>query len=98
MLTSPRPKERYNASSVNKNRTIYICDACGGRSLKWAGQCPDCGAWNTLVEARAPETPARSRQPSSSTEVRVQRLAEVKGEHQARISTGLDELDRVLGG
>ncbi|MGH8308000.1 MAG: DNA repair protein RadA [Gammaproteobacteria bacterium] len=83
---------------MNKNRTIYICDACGGRSLKWAGQCPDCGAWNTLVEARSPETPARKRQPFSPTEVRVQRLAEVKGEHQARTGTGLDELDRVLGG
>ncbi|MGA9852714.1 MAG: DNA repair protein RadA [Gammaproteobacteria bacterium] len=84
---------------MNKIRTVYICDACGGHSLKWAGQCPDCGAWNTLVEARAPEKPApRGRPQASPGEPQVRRLAEIRGEHQARAGTGLDELDRVLGG
>ena len=83
---------------VNKIRTVYICDACGGRSLKWAGQCPDCGAWNTMVEARAPEKPARGPQPGSSGNAEMRRLAEVEGQVQPRFSTGLDEMDRVLGG
>ncbi|MGB9430495.1 MAG: DNA repair protein RadA [Gammaproteobacteria bacterium] len=83
---------------MNKIRTLYVCDACGGRSLKWAGQCPDCGAWNTLAEARAPEKPARGRQPGAAGASQVRALTEVKGKTQARVGTGLTELDRVLGG
>ena len=83
---------------MNKIRTLYVCDACGARSPKWAGQCPECGAWNTLVESRAPEKPARGRLPNADTQARVLPLTEVHGEHAARISTGLAELDRVLGG
>ncbi|MGH8282961.1 MAG: DNA repair protein RadA [Gammaproteobacteria bacterium] len=83
---------------MNKTRTLFVCDACGGRSLKWAGQCPDCGAWNTLVEARVPEQPVRRRQTVGSAETPVRRLTEVKGEAEPRVGTGLQELDRVLGG
>ena len=83
---------------MNKIRTLYVCDACGARSPKWAGQCPECGAWNTLVESRAPEKPARGRLPKADTQVRVLPLAEVHGEHASRIGTGIMELDRVLGG
>lgn len=83
---------------MNKIRTLYVCDACGGRSLKWAGQCPDCGAWNTLAEARAPDKPTRGRQPGPAGASQVRPLTEVKGETRARVGTGLTELDRVLGG
>ena len=77
---------------------MYVCDACGGRFPKWSGQCPDCGAWNTLTETRAPEKPARGRLPGKSAEAEVRRLAEIDSETQTRVSTGLTELDRVLGG
>ena len=77
---------------------MYVCDACGGRFAKWSGQCPDCGAWNTLVENRAPEKSARGRLPRKSAQAEVQRLAEIESATQARVSTGLTELDRVLGG
>src|SRR5579863_3545602 len=58
VLPSGRPGP---SPSMKKAKTIYVCDACGGKSLRWAGQCPDCGAWNTLTETqslgggRAPE-------------------------------------------
>ena len=83
---------------MNKIRTLYVCDACGARSPKWAGQCPDCGAWNTLVESRALEKPARGRLLSAGAEAQVRPLAEVRGENITRAGTGFAELDRVLGG
>ncbi|MDE2197311.1 MAG: DNA repair protein RadA, partial [Gammaproteobacteria bacterium] len=85
---------------MKKSRTVYVCDACGGRTLQWAGQCPDCGAWNTLAEARTPEQPARGRVGTgfTGTAATVRPLAEVRGETGSRFGTGLDELDRVLGG
>ena len=83
---------------MNKVHTVYVCDACGGSFPKWSGQCPDCGAWNTLVENRAPQKSARGRAPGKSPGAEVRRLAEIESETQARVSTGLTELDRVLGG
>jgi DNA repair protein RadA/Sms len=84
---------------MNKNRTVYVCDACGGRTLQWAGQCPECGGWNTLVEAPAP---GRSGKPpvrgGYAGETAVRHLSEVEGQAQPRLGSGLAELDRVLGG
>ena len=37
---------------MKKTKTVYVCEACGGKSLRWAGQCPDCDAWNTLTETQ----------------------------------------------
>ncbi len=90
--------QRRTAASVNKTRVLYICDACGGRSLKWAGLCPDCGAWNTLVETRQPDR-SSSRQTAGKTNAKtMQPLAELEGTSEPRFSSGLAELDRVLGG
>ncbi|MGH8369816.1 MAG: DNA repair protein RadA [Gammaproteobacteria bacterium] len=84
---------------MNKNRTVYVCDACGGRTLQWAGQCPECGGWNTLVEAVAPARSAKSpARGGYAGEIAVRRLAEVEGQAQPRLGSGLAELDRVLGG
>ena len=80
-----------------KTRTIYACTECGGTSPKWQGQCPNCSAWNTLVESVA--TPAATRfQSIAGTRSTVTPLASVSTEEAARIATGLEELDRVLGG
>lgn len=84
---------------MNKNRAVYVCDACGGRTLQWAGQCPECGGWNTLVEAPAPMRAGNAvsrRGYAGQTAVRP--LAEVEGKAQPRLGSGLAELDRVLGG
>jgi DNA repair protein RadA/Sms len=80
-----------------KTRTIYACTECGGTSPKWQGQCPSCSAWNTLVESVA--TPAATRfQSIAGTRSTVTPLASVSTQEAARIATGLEELDRVLGG
>lgn len=80
-----------------KARPTYICDACGASSPKWAGQCPDCGEWNSLIESAAPaaKTGGRSWLGVASE---VQKLEDVGGEDAPRTATGLGEMDRVLGG
>ena len=82
-------------------RTVFVCQACGGRSRKWTGQCPDCRDWNTLVEE--PEAPApaagdgaRYGGPAGRAEVR--RYSEIDVENAARVPSGFGEFDRVLGG
>lgn len=86
---------------MNKNRSVYVCDACGARILQWAGQCPDCGGWNTLVEAPG-SIPGRSSKSvprgGYTGQTAVRPLSEVEGQAQPRLSSGLAELDRVLGG
>ncbi len=79
-----------------KSKPVYCCDACGARHPKWQGQCPDCGAWNTLNETRA--LPDRARQAQYSGRVELTRLDRVETGSVARIESGLGELDRVLGG
>ncbi|MDN3519314.1 DNA repair protein RadA [Aquisalimonas lutea] len=81
-----------------RTRTLYSCSACGARSPKWAGQCPECGAWNTLEETV--EAPAAAQRATGhyAAESGVMTLGEVGLEQDARFSSGLRELDRVLGG
>jgi len=82
---------------VAKPKTLYFCTECGGQAPKWQGQCPHCGAWNTLVESIA--TPAATRFESiAGTRSTVTPLASVKPRAISRIATGLEEFDRVLGG
>jgi DNA repair protein RadA/Sms len=85
-----------------KAKTIYSCTECGAQQPKWGGQCPDCGAWNSLVEVVAVATPAKANPRFSgyagAAEVEVQSLAEVKPDQVERTPTGQGELDRVLGG
>ncbi|HVY04786.1 MAG TPA: DNA repair protein RadA [Burkholderiales bacterium] len=80
-----------------KAKTVYTCTECGGQTLKWQGQCPHCTAWNTLVETVA-EKSGGSRYQSIAESSRLQKLAEVEAREAPRRPTGIDELDRVLGG
>ncbi len=84
-----------------KAKVVYACSQCGGQSPKWSGQCPDCGAWNSLVE----ELPvSQLRRGGSGTgyagkSAEVQSLATIEPADEGnRTSTSMDELDRVLGG
>jgi DNA repair protein RadA/Sms len=79
-----------------KAKTIYVCDECGGQQPKWQGQCPDCGAWNTLHEATAPTK--RSERAQYTGAVELTRLDRVDVARVERLGTGLGEFDRVLGG
>lgn len=84
-----------------KTKLNYSCTECGAVSPKWSGQCGDCGAWNTLVEAIAPaanSAKAGSRFQGYAGDSGVLSLADVAPEHESRTATGVSELDRVLGG
>ena len=81
-----------------KKKTVFYCTKCGNETAKWAGQCPACGAWNTLVEApaepRAKSDAARPRKGGTAPKL----LSELDTQEEIRFPTGLSELDRVLGG
>ncbi len=80
-----------------KAKTVYSCTECGGSAPKWQGQCPQCGAWNTLVETVA--TPAAVRfETVAGTRSTITSLAAIKARENTRTPTGLEEFDRVLGG
>ena len=78
-------------------KTAYACTECGGQSSKWQGQCPHCGAWNTLVEAIV-APPATRFQAVSGAAAEVRPLSSVEARADPRAATGLEEFDRVLGG
>jgi len=86
-----------------KEKTIYTCSECGGTNPKWLGKCPHCNAWNTLEETRAVDTgPAKNRMQALTRGLNaaqpVATLSEIEAADIARTPTGLEELDRVLGG
>ena len=80
-----------------KAKTIYACTECGGESPKWQGQCPHCGAWNTLVEGVSESAP-KHRFSGVAKSSQLKRLADVSTREARRMATGIGELDRVLGG
>src|SRR5687767_3148030 len=81
-----------------KAKTVYACTECGGQSVKWQGQCPHCQAWNALEETVAEAAPGANRFALIAEGAKLQRLSEVEAHEEERISTGVAEFDRVLGG
>jgi DNA repair protein RadA/Sms len=82
-------------------RTVFVCQECGSQAPKWLGRCPDCGAWNSLVEERPSDTgaaPSAHRYAMAGTAASARLYSEISIEQHARLSTGIDEFDRVLGG
>lgn len=81
-------------------KTIYQCTQCGYESRKWLGRCPDCGEWNTLQEQVVEQPPAHSKKAGAAVAPGAAPvpLPEVPMEDFERASTGIGELDRVLGG
>ncbi|CAN5265787.1 DNA repair protein RadA [soil metagenome] len=86
---------------MSKPKSIYTCTECGGISPKWLGKCPSCGAWNTLIES-VEEAPSKNRYNTSARGLiasqPVTTLSEIEASDVDRQPTGIDELDRVLGG
>src|SRR6202035_133511 len=83
--------------------TVHVCSQCGLQSAQWHGQCPGCAAWNTLIEERvAPRTAERrgGRRSAGGLAPRpaAVALSEVGAAPVRRLSSGIGELDRVLGG
>jgi len=81
-----------------KPKTSYVCNECGAVSPKWAGQCTDCKAWNSLVETVPEQGTGAHRFASLAGTAKVQALADIRPREEPRLPTGLDEFDRVLGG
>ena len=82
-----------------KAKTVFYCTECGNETGKWSGQCPACGAWNTLKEAPSTATTGKSAAQKAVRRLNVpKKLAELDDEEELRFSTGVSELDRVLGG
>jgi DNA repair protein RadA/Sms len=83
-----------------KVKSQYTCNECGCLSPKWAGQCSDCGAWNTLTEVAITARPTGGRWQgyAGTQEAQLSSLPQIGVTASARLSTGLPELDQVLGG
>ena len=85
-----------------KTKTMFVCEECGYTVSKWLGKCPACGEWNTLIEKQiVEETPSSSAKRSysaASADSAAVKIGELELPSYMRISTGCDELDRVLGG
>ncbi len=82
-----------------KTKTIFYCTACGNETAKWQGRCPACGAWNTIEEHVERSQPGRKVSSAPVGAGRMpQRLSEVTTDTELRFTTGMGELDRVLGG
>ncbi len=82
-----------------KEKTLYFCKECGNEYAKWQGRCPACGAWNSIEEVKE-KTSVSHLSSSSAMEMRgrAKKLSDIVGSNEIRFSTGMKELDRVLGG
>jgi DNA repair protein RadA/Sms len=80
---------------VKKSETIFVCQSCNFQSAKWLGKCPECGEWNSLVEERTRKT---SRNGFALREVSAVAFTDIEPQDDLRISSGVTEFDRVLGG
>ncbi|WP_251981072.1 DNA repair protein RadA, partial [Salinibacter ruber] len=84
----------------------YVCQECGHEAHKWMGKCTGCGAWNTLVketesadvEAQVPDLSTDGQNGTAAAQNQPTQLTEVEMEGESRLKTGVDELDRVMGG
>ena len=81
-----------------KTKTVFYCTACGNETPKWQGRCPACGAWNTMEEhIEKPVAVGRAKSAPVGMSRKPQRIREVDTSDEIRFSTGMGELDRVLG-
>ena len=80
-----------------KSKSKFVCQKCGYETVKWLGKCPDCGSFNTFAE-EVVAVPSKVRGIGIQSSVRPQLLKDIKPVNEGRVSTGMGELDRVLGG
>lgn len=90
-------------AKLSKTKTHYVCGDCGAHSSKWMGRCPTCGSWNSLVEERVSKNARSAASPRRGGAARSEMpkalpLAEIHPDSAKRLQTGLQEVDRVLGG
>lgn len=78
-----------------KAKTIFVCQECGYEAPKWMGKCPACGEWNSMVEEMKNISIGKKKGISKANPIK---LSDVEITHEERISTGIGEFDRILGG
>lgn len=81
-----------------KQKTVFVCTECGNETAKWNGKCPACGAWNTLEEVTVSSKSAGKERSSKNREGALSRITEIDVTDELRFDTGMEELNRVLGG
>lgn len=81
-----------------KGKSVFFCQSCGFESAKWMGQCPGCREWNTFVEETVVTAAGGKKKINHGKREEPTLLSKVSGEDTIRVSTGIDEFDRVLGG
>ena len=80
-----------------KNKTVFVCNECGYESPKWMGKCPACNAWNSFFEEKVISSSGSNSSKKKELSKPIE-LNKIEGKSEAKISTGFNELDRVLGG
>ena len=83
---------------MKENSVRYVCRECGHVENKWNGRCPECGSWNSFDEEKVAPVQKGRTEPQPVMDSAVQRLSDVPYESTMRVSSGIDELDRVLSG
>jgi len=81
-----------------KAKTVFVCGNCGYESAKWLGKCPACNEWNSFYEEKINNTVSGNNPSGKQKNANPRKLKEVEGIDAVRASTGIGELDRVLGG
>ena len=83
---------------AKKDRSVYCCNECGYETANWAGKCPSCGAWNSLVEVKLDAAKPSSTGKTRLERVKPKKITDLDTTEEIRLGTGIPELDRVLGG
>ena len=81
-----------------KNKTVFVCSNCGYESPKWMGKCPACNEWNSFYEEKVVSSNSSKSGNTKKELTKPIELNKIEGKKESRISTGFNELDRVLGG
>ncbi len=83
---------------AKREKTVYCCRECGYETANWAGKCPSCGAWNSLAEIKLDSASAPKGGRDRLERPKPRKITELDMSEEIRLSTGISELDRVLGG
>ena len=86
------------AAKTKAAKTIFVCSECGAQTARWSGQCASCGAWNTISEELMTPTASSAAATAAISATRPCKMDDVTAHDETRITTGMGELDRVLGG
>lgn len=81
-----------------KEKTVFFCTECGNESPKWAGKCPACGAWNSIVEQKKSKNDSKRTSAHVAAIPKARPVTDLEAAEEIRFQTGMRELDRVLGG